>query len=121
MAKEPGAFICDPEHAGQLQRAHTLFAGGHKVIGEHPFVERNFGVFHDGANRHSEGLVALIAPMDAGPGAVPGKFRNAGRIGIATVATGDAIRPIQPLKVFAGFVGIGENRICKITHGLILN
>ena len=33
MAKKPSAFICDPEHAGQLKGAHTLFAGGHKVIG----------------------------------------------------------------------------------------
>jgi hypothetical protein len=37
------------------------------------------------------------------------------------VTASDTIRPIQPLKVFAGFVGTGENRICKITHGLILD
>jgi hypothetical protein len=59
--------------------------------------------------------------MDAGPGAVSGKFRNAGGIDVAAMAAGDAVRPIQPLKVFAGFVGIGEYRICKVTHGLILD
>src|SRR5580704_16769456 len=33
VAKEPAAFICDPEHARELERAHALLASGHEMIG----------------------------------------------------------------------------------------
>src|ERR1700732_312043 len=105
----------------KLMRAHAFLAGGHQMIGENPFVQRNMRVFHYGADRHREGLVAFVAPMDTWPRALARKLRNASRIGISAMAAGDAIRPIQPLKMLAGFVRVGENRVWKGTPWLGLS
>src|ERR1700724_2526928 len=94
MAKEPSTFICDPEYAGQLKGAHTFLAGSHQMIGEHPFVQRDFRILHDGANCHGEGLVAFVAPMNARARAFASKLCDARRIGVSAMTTSDAIRPI---------------------------
>ena len=91
------------------------------MIGEYPLVERNVRIFHDGSDCHCEWFIAVVAPMNARARALASKLRNARWIGISAVAAGDAVRPIQPLKVFAGFGGVSENWICKFTHGLTLD
>jgi hypothetical protein len=91
------------------------------MIGEYPFVQLDFRILHHSANCYREGLAAFVYPMNARARAFANKLCDASRIGVSTVTASDTLRPIQPLKVFAGFAGVGENWICQITHGLILD
>ena len=116
MAKEPCAFVGHAQHAAHLMRGHAFLAGGQKVHRGEPDVDLDVAAFHQGANGHRERLAAFLALVDAGTRGLAHKLRNARLVRIAAMGAYRAMRPMQALKMFAGLVLVGVDRVGEF-HG----
>src|SRR5579871_201363 len=113
MEQEPSRLIGRAEHPVELVRRHALLAACHEARRQHPFRQRDMRAFHDGADRNSERLTAVLAVVDARPGACPLQLPDS----IAPNAAARAhwtVRPEHAFQVLARGVIIVEDRVAKI-------
>jgi hypothetical protein len=94
----------------QLVRAHARLAGRHQLSRQHPLVQRDMRPLHDGADRDCEGLPAVLALVNAGPGALALQLGDAVADGPAARADG-AVRPEQAFEVLTRGVLVVEDRV----------
>jgi hypothetical protein len=114
VAHEPRGFVRYAERTAHLMRAHALLGRRHKTEREQPLIERNLAVLEDRTDRNREGFGAVVALMDAGTGRLTCQLGDL--VHAATMRADRTIGPMQRLKVFAGCVGVGEDRVAKV-HG----
>jgi hypothetical protein len=103
----------------KLVRTYPLFAGGHKVKGQKPFVQFDMGIFKDCSYGHSERLAAAITLIEAGTVAFAFKFFDFLRF--AAMRAYRAIRPAQFFKMLPGGCFIGENWVSGHGSELLMN
>jgi hypothetical protein len=70
MEQEPCCLVIRGDHPLQLKRAKAFLAGRHQLRGQNPFRQRDMRAFHHGSNRDAERLAAILALVDARPGAL---------------------------------------------------
>jgi hypothetical protein len=118
MAHEPSRLIGDAKHPVELMGADTLFARHHEVHSKKPLIQRDFAALHCRPNGHTERLAAFVALIDASAKTFANHFRNARGARIAAMSAIWTIWPTQAFEMLAGFIGIGKDWVCKITHVL---
>jgi hypothetical protein len=94
---------------------YAFLARIHEPVGERPLVQRDLAAFHDGAGRDRELARAAIAVKETFAGRLA--FQAIDLLRLAAMRAERALRPVDALEVFAGLVGIGENRVGKV-HGV---
>lgn len=108
VAHKPCGLIGAEAHiAFDLQRAHSLFAGEHKVDDAEPFAERLIRVLENGPRDMGEPVAGLRSALVALPR--PGAIRQLVRIDRPTARAGDAIGPAALYEVSAASFLIGEH------------
>lgn len=68
MRHKPSRLVRDTKNTVQFMGAKAFLATAQKTKSEKPFIERDFAVLKNRANRDSERLCALIALVDARAG-----------------------------------------------------
>lgn len=116
VAHEPRGFVGHANHAVDLMGGNAFLAGSHQFDGEQPLIERDFGAFKDGANRDGELLAAFGALVQAGAVRLASKGFDLLRVCIAAMRANGAIGPALRLKMNAGGVGIGIDRVIESGH-----
>lgn len=107
---EPRGFVSHSEGAVQLVAAHPFLRRAKEMHGLKPDVEGDLGAFKDSADRNSK----LLAAVFAFPKALAVRLAVKLVMLLAHAAAMRAYRPIRPLdalKVFAGFNGVLEVRL----------
>ena len=114
LAHEPCRLIGHAKGAMNMMSADAFLCSRHQERGQQPLVERDFRLLENRADRHRVGLLARLALVEARARAFAFQFRRL-MLG-ATVRAYRAFRPTLGFQVFAGLLGIAENRIGQIDH-----
>ena len=115
MAHEPRGLVRHAQGAANLVSRDALLAGSHEVGRQKPLVERNLGTLEHRPDRRRELLAASVALIQARAGALALQFR--GFVHDAAMRADRTMRPTGSLKMGAGFVGVGEDRISQVHSG----
>src|SRR4051812_22708046 len=118
MREKPRRLIRDAKRPVQLMRGRAFFTRTHQVHRKEPLMQRDFGTFHDRANRHRELFTAfrLIALVHAGAMRLALKASDLLRVRIAAMRAIRSERPTLSLKPNAGFIGVLKAWIGEV-HG----
>jgi hypothetical protein len=95
---------------------YAFLAGCHEMKAQYPLRQWNVAALHDGTNRHSEMLAALIADMQAFTMGFAVKLCDLILVGIAAMGAVRAIGPADGLKMLAGLVLVVKNGVCEVRH-----
>jgi hypothetical protein len=108
MTHEPRGFVRTKSHVAlNLQRAHSLFAGEHKVDNAEPLAERLVRVLENGPRDMGEPVAGFRRALVALPR--PRAVRQLVRIDGPTTRAGNAIGPAALYEVSAASFLIGEH------------
>ena len=112
---EPSCLQGDAQGPMKLIAANALLAGAKQVHRLQPKPHRNVAILKYGSDLHGKGLAALVALIDARPGAFALQLADA--IDTAAMRANRAIGPTHRFKVLAGFAGVLElwlvdDRVC---------
>ena len=98
--------------------AHALLARGHEVGCIKPSMQGDFGAFKDSPDSYGKRLAAFFALIQSGAVGFASHFVDAALSRVSAMRASRAFRPALRLKMFAGFVFVGEN--IGERHGLDL-
>lgn len=120
MAHEPRRLVGHLDRAVELVGADALLAPAHQVEGQQPLVQGHMALLQHGADRDRELTLAIVAVIEALAVGFLGAFdlMDAARLGLTVRAHG-TVGPAGGLQVFAGCVGVIEDRIGEVGHGSI--
>lgn len=116
MEHKPSGFVGNADGALQLQSAHSLFGGTHKMIRQHPFMQGNLRAFKNGSDCHGELGAAVTAVPNAG--AMRGRLGARIAFRTAAVRAHRTVRPDDCLKEVAGgfvVIKLGLGKQC-VSH-----
>ena len=114
---EPGGFQGDAQGAVKLVRADALLARPDQVDGLQPMPHLDVAALKDGSDLHGEGLAALVALVEADPGALAAHLADA--LHPAAVRADGAVRPDPRLDPLVSGLFVVKARIAEDgSHGL---
>ncbi len=94
VRQKPRRLVGDFENAVELMGRDTLLAAGHQIDGLERLVQRNAGMFKDGADLDRELLLAVAAAPQAQPDTLGRVGRHLGdAVQSATVRAGPTASP----------------------------
>lgn len=117
MAHEPRGLVGDPEHAGELKRAHALLARNDQMRSEKPLVKWDMAALIERTDAHREFFAALIAEVPARSHRLAAESLD--RLHLAAERANRTFRPARGFQKFAGFVFVSKGRVGQIAgHGI---
>lgn len=105
VAHKPRRLVGNAEQAADFAGAHSLLARAKQVIAEQPLMQRNFGALEHGTHGNGELLAANVALNKSRAVLL---VAQAWRVIRTALRADRAVRPVQPLKVLAGCIGVPE-------------
>ena len=114
MTEEPSRFVADPEHSLDLIRGDALLGIANQVGCQEPLFKRQVGIVEDRSDGHAELVLASRALILL----LREQARNLLRLAARAL---HALRPAQPLQIFAAFffcrelaIQFDEVHVCTI-------